>query len=63
MFKNKEVSKLQKPVEYKINDEVLEAFNKIAKEKPLDKSQSIENKIEQYSKDAKVNDKLFYLRK
>lgn len=50
-------------MEYKINDEVLEAFNKKAKEKPLDKSQSIESKIEEYSKEAKINDKLFYLRK
>jgi len=53
---------LKCPVEYKIEDDVLESFNKIAKGNALNKSQWIENKIKEYSVEAKANDKLFYVR-
>ena len=60
-FINKGVRELKKPVEYKIDDEVLVAFNKLANENVLNKSQWIGNKIKEYLKEAKENDKLFYI--
>lgn len=43
----------KKPVSYKITDTVLEAFNKKAKENALNKSQWINNKMEEYVDEQK----------
>jgi hypothetical protein len=43
---------VKKPVGYKVEDTVLEDFNKKAKDNALNKSQWLENKMKEYLKEG-----------